>query len=35
MGNDVSCDCGYGGNEFTDDELADLEEAVEDAEEDY
>ena len=34
MGDDVSCDCGHS-NEFTDDELVDLKEAVEDAEEDY
>ena len=29
MGRDVTCDCGYD-NEFTDDELDDLEMAVED-----
>ena len=34
MGDDVSCDCGHS-NDFTDDELANLEEAVDDAEEDY
>ena len=31
MGDDVSCDCGHS-NEFTEDELADLEEAVADEE---
>ena len=34
MGSDVTCDCGHS-NEFTDNELADLREAVEDTEEDY
>lgn len=34
IGDDVSCDCGYS-NVFTDDELANLEEAVAEANEDY
>ena len=34
MGADVSCDCGYS-NDFEIDELEDLEEAVEEAEDDY
>ncbi|KKN56262.1 hypothetical protein LCGC14_0574070 [marine sediment metagenome] len=34
MGDDVSCDCGHS-NEFTDSEIADMEEAAAENEEDY